>query len=113
MHITTSVSGAAAQITPHGAIDYDTLPALRAAAAGLPHDVTQVTWNLYDASFIDVSGLHLLTDTPHQDGRPPRQTEVAGLTPQSLRLLRLASELFPAQEFARLLPATTPTARAA
>ncbi|MEV5899815.1 hypothetical protein [Streptomyces sp. NPDC052127] len=102
MHITTMIVGTAARITPHGAIDYDTLPALRAAAAALPPNVNVVTWDLHDTSFMDVAGLHLLTDRRPQDG-PPRRTAVAGPAPQPLRLLRLAAELFPALEFTRLL----------
>ncbi|MFI5474491.1 hypothetical protein ACIA6D_30160 [Streptomyces cacaoi] len=107
MHITTMIGGTAARITPHGAIDHDALPALRAAAAALPPDVTQVTWDLHDTHFMDVAGLHLLTDQRLQDG-PPRQTAVTGLAPQPLRLLRLAAELFPALEFTRLLSDTPP-----
>ncbi|WP_314225357.1 hypothetical protein [Streptomyces zaehneri] len=111
MHITTMIVGTAARITPHGAIDHDTLPALRAAAAALPPNVTVVTWDLHDAPFMDVAGLHLLTDRRPPDG-PPRQTAVTGLAPQPLRLLRLAAELFPALEFGRLLcdlpPVQTP-----
>ena len=97
MRMTTSVSGTAAQITPHGAIEHQLA---RAAGWRVPGD-----WVVHDAYFVDVAGLHLLADPPPRDGRPPQETAVTGLTRQSLRLLEVAAELFPAQDFARLLPA--------
>ncbi|WP_328320726.1 STAS domain-containing protein [Streptomyces sp. NBC_00388] len=107
MHITTEIDGTTALITPHGEIDYDSLAALRATAAGLPQAVTDVTWDLHDARFMDVAGLHLLGDRRRQD-RSPRRTAVTGLAPQPLRLLHLAAELFPAMELAARLPAPSP-----
>ncbi|MFF2140364.1 hypothetical protein [Streptomyces sp. NPDC058193] len=102
MHITTSVYDTAARITPHGEIDHATLPALRAAAAALPH-VTHLIWDLHDARFMDAAGLHLLADPTDPDHLPPRQTTVIGLTAQAQHLLRLAAEMFPAVDFAHLL----------
>ncbi len=107
MHFTTRIDGAAAHITVHGEIDYDTLPTLRAAAAGLPPNVTELVWDLHDARFMDVAGLHLLCDQPSQEG-PARKTTVTNLAPQPLRLLVLATEVNPALELARLLPDTLP-----
>ncbi|WP_329446375.1 STAS domain-containing protein [Streptomyces canus] len=107
MHFTTRIDGAAAHITVHGEIDYTTLPTLSAAAAGLPPDVTELVWDLHDARFMDVAGLHLLFDQPSQEG-PARKTTVTNLAPQPLRLLVLATEVNPALELARLLPDTLP-----
>ncbi|MFB8029356.1 MULTISPECIES: hypothetical protein [unclassified Streptomyces] len=103
MRITTSVIDTAARITPHGEIDHATLPALRAAAAALPHHVTHLTWDLHDARFMDAAGLHLLADPKDPDHLFPRQTTVIGLTAQAQHLLRLAAEMFPAVDFAHLL----------
>ncbi|MFE5855347.1 STAS domain-containing protein [Streptomyces sp. NPDC056500] len=103
MRVTTMIDGTAAWITPHGAIDHYTVPILRATAAALPHEVTAVTWDLQDATFMDVSGLHLLCDQQRYDS-PIHQVAVTGLTPQQLRLLSLAAELFPTLQFPHLLP---------
>jgi anti-anti-sigma factor len=107
MHFTLRIDGTAAHITVHGEIDYTTLPTLRAAAAGLPPNVTELVWDLHDARFIDVAGLHLLFEQPSPEG-PPRKTTVTNLAPQPLRLLALATETIPALELAHLLPDTLP-----
>lgn len=109
MHFTKRIDGTAAHITVHGEIDYTTLPALRAAAAGLPPHVTELVWDLLDARFMDVAGLHLLFEHPSPQG-PPRKTTVTNLAPQPLRLLLLAAEVNPALEFAQLLPDTPQSA---
>ncbi|MFI8205283.1 STAS domain-containing protein [Streptomyces sp. NPDC085937] len=108
MHFTTHIDGSTARITVHGDIDYDTLPALRAAAGGLPPSVTELVWDLEHARFMDVAGLHLLFEekTPEY---PLRKTTVTNLAPQPLRLLVLAAEVRPDLEFSRLFP-DTPTA---
>ncbi|AYN42544.1 STAS domain-containing protein [Streptomyces dangxiongensis] len=108
MRITTRIDGTAARITVHGEIDHSTLPTLRATAAGLPPSVTELVWDLHDARFMDVAGLHLLFEQPSQEG-PPRKTTVTNLAPQPLRLLVLAAEVNPALELARLLPDTPAT----
>ncbi|CAL9336477.1 hypothetical protein SUDANB6_00178 [Streptomyces sp. enrichment culture] len=105
MHFTLRIDGTAARITVHGEIDYTTLPTLRAAAAGLPPNVTELVWDLHDARFMDVAGLHLLFEEPSQEG-PPRKTTVTNLAPQPLRLLILAAEVNPTLELARLFPDT-------
>ncbi|MEU1084689.1 STAS domain-containing protein [Streptomyces sp. NPDC005908] len=108
MHFTTHIDGSAARITVHGDIDYDTLPTLRAVAAGLPAGVTELVWDLEHARFMDVAGLHLLFEESSPTG-PPRKTTVTNLAPQPLRLLVLAAEIKPGLDFTRLLP-DTPTA---
>ncbi|MFG2793380.1 STAS domain-containing protein [Streptomyces sp. NPDC048419] len=108
MHFTLRIDDTAAHITVHGEIDYNTLPTLRAAAAGLPSNVTELVWDLHDAYFMDVAGLHLLFEQPSPEG-PPRKTTVTNLAPQPLRLLVVAAEVIPALELARLLPDTPPT----
>ncbi|CAL9608423.1 hypothetical protein SUDANB58_05582 [Streptomyces sp. enrichment culture] len=105
MHFTMRIDGTTARITVHGEIDYSTLPTLRAAAAGLPPNVTELIWDLHDAHFMDVAGLHLLFEEPSREG-PPRKTTVTNLAPQPLRLLLLATEVNPALELARLFPDT-------
>ncbi|MFJ4536666.1 STAS domain-containing protein [Streptomyces tibetensis] len=107
MHFAMRIDGTAAYITVHGEIDYTTLPTLRAAAAGLPPEVTELVWDLHDARFMDVAGLHLLFEQPSPEG-PPRKTTVTNLAPQPLRLLVLAAEANPALELAQLLPDTLP-----
>ncbi|MFG2682376.1 STAS domain-containing protein [Streptomyces sp. NPDC048392] len=105
MYFTMRIDATAAHITVHGEIDYNTLPTLRSAAAGLPPEVTELVWDLRDARFMDVAGLHLLFEQPSQES-PPRKTTVSNLAPQPLRLLLLAAETNPALELARLLPDT-------
>ncbi|MEV7020088.1 STAS domain-containing protein [Streptomyces sp. NPDC093991] len=105
MHFTTRTDGAAARITVHGEIDHDTLPLLRAAAAGLPPSVTELVWDLQHARFMDVAGLHLLFEQPSPEG-PSRKTTVTNLAPQPLRLLILATRVRPDLDLARLLPDT-------
>ncbi|MFE2537141.1 hypothetical protein [Streptomyces sp. NPDC059371] len=50
MRITAVIDGVSARITPHGPIEYDTLPALRGAVVDLPLEVTEVVWDLSDTS---------------------------------------------------------------
>ncbi|MGC2999115.1 STAS domain-containing protein [Streptomyces sp. G35A] len=107
MHFTLRIDGAVAHITVHGEIDYTTLPTLRAAAAGLPPHVTELVWDLHDARFMDVAGLHLLFEQPSHEG-PARKTTVTNLAPQALRLLVLATEVHPGLELTHLLPDTPP-----
>ncbi|MFF5899685.1 hypothetical protein ACFY8O_27675 [Streptomyces argenteolus] len=107
MNITTMIEGTTARIVPHTAIDQDTLPLLRATAAALPQWVTEVVWDLHDTPFMDLAGLHLLTD-PEPAGRPPRRTAVTGMRPQPQELLRVAAELFPPLRFPRQLPGARP-----
>ncbi|MDF3297080.1 STAS domain-containing protein [Streptomyces tropicalis] len=104
MHSTTTIDGSTARIVPHGDIDFTALADLRASRAALPPEVTTVTWDLHDAAFMDVAGLHLLTDHLTETGHPHRTAAVTGLTAQPDRLLRLASDLFPAMGFDQLLP---------
>ncbi|GGQ74010.1 STAS domain-containing protein [Streptomyces althioticus] len=108
MHFTTEIDGSSARITVHGEIDYDTLPLLRAAEAGLPASVTDLVWDLEHARFMDVAGLHLLFEQQSPEG-PVRRTTVTNLAPQPLRLLMLATQVRPGLELTRLFP-DTPTA---
>ncbi|ANB04092.1 hypothetical protein SAM40697_6796 [Streptomyces ambofaciens] len=105
MNITTTIDGTRARISPRGVIDYDTLPPLRAATAALPAGVTDLLWDMGEATFMDVAGLHLLFD-PAPPGGPLRTTTVTGLGPQPLRLLALAAGLDPALDSSRLAPDT-------
>ncbi|MEU6485336.1 STAS domain-containing protein [Streptomyces sp. NPDC046887] len=104
MHSTTTIDGTTARITPHGVIDFDTLPGLRASRAALPPEITAVTWDLRDTVFMDVAGLHLLTEHLSENGHSRWIVAVAGLAAQPERLLRMAAEAFPALGFGRLLP---------
>ncbi|MFC9266261.1 STAS domain-containing protein [Streptomyces zhihengii] len=99
MHITTEIRGTAATLTPRGDIDYQHLDQLRATVQQLPTSVTDVSWDLRDAPFVDVAGLHLLS-TPSD---PRRGTSLANLQPQHRRLLTIACELFPDADFDRYL----------
>ncbi|MFG2311470.1 STAS domain-containing protein [Streptomyces sp. NPDC048566] len=95
MRITTMTEGHRARITPHAAIDLDVLPDLRAALHALPEQVTTVVWDLRDTPFMDSAGLHLLFDPPTTGESQPRTRCVTGLTPQPLRLLLTAEQIFP------------------
>ncbi|MGW6485685.1 ANTAR domain-containing protein [Streptomyces sp. NPDC055056] len=104
MRITTMIDGVFAWITPHGPIDHEALPQLRAAVAVLPYEVTSVVWDLSDVPFMDVAGLHLLFGRPPEDIPEPPTAAVTGLGPQPLRLLQLAAQTYPPLE-----PAVTST----
>ncbi|MBO1330715.1 STAS domain-containing protein [Streptomyces sp. VRA16 Mangrove soil] len=90
MHITTELHGDRATLTPHGDIDADHVDQLRASVTALPDAVTSLVWDLRDAPFLDIPGLHLF-----EPATDPVRTTVVNLQPQPLRLLRLAHELFP------------------
>ncbi|MEU5656846.1 STAS domain-containing protein [Streptomyces sp. NPDC047737] len=102
MHVTAMIDATTARIIPHGEIDHDTLPKLRAVLAALPQDVTEVIWDLQDTPFIDTAGLHLLIDP--QPVNRPRRTTVTAMPSQPLELLRTAAEVFPTFGFGELLP---------
>ncbi|MFD8522258.1 STAS domain-containing protein [Streptomyces capillispiralis] len=105
MNVTTTIDGTSARISAHGEIDFDTLPPLRAAAASLPPQVTDLQWDLTHVPFMDVAGLHLLFDST-TSGLDCR-TAVSGLGSQPLRLLHTAAGVNPAVfDLSRLLPDT-------
>ncbi|WP_053849873.1 STAS domain-containing protein [Streptomyces sp. NRRL B-24085] len=107
MNVTTVIDGTRARIIPHGEIDADTLPPLRAALAGLPPGFSDVQFDLRETAFMDVAALRFLFD--HCADASPRRRTVTGLSPQPMRLLLLASDLYPATYgLARLLPDTVP-----
>jgi anti-anti-sigma factor len=105
MRFTLRIDDTVARITVYGDIDYYTLPTLRSAAAGLSPHATELLWDLRDARFMDVAGLHLLFEPRSQEGTT-RKTTVTNLGPQPLRLLVLAAGVNPALELADLLPDT-------
>ncbi|MFM9812858.1 STAS domain-containing protein [Streptomyces scabiei] len=104
MLITTTIDDGAAVISPRGEIDFDALPGLLAAARELPQSVTQVTWDLRQALFMDIAGLHLLIYQRLACLDADRTLTVTGLSQQPLRLLRLAQQLFPAGDWGDFLP---------
>ncbi|MEU7702632.1 hypothetical protein [Streptomyces sp. NPDC039028] len=106
MNITTTITGTTARLTPHGEIDFDTLPPLHSAVDRLPPPVTDLLWDLEHLTFTDIAGLHLLFGTaPH--GHPRYRTTVANLRDQPLQLLLTATELFPAAyDVSRLIPSS-------
>lgn len=63
-------------------------------AAGQPSKLAKLVWDLHDARFMDLAGLHLLFEQPSQEG-PPGKTTVTNLASQPLRLLALAAEVIP------------------
>ncbi|MGW3852980.1 STAS domain-containing protein [Streptomyces fagopyri] len=85
-------------------IDGDTLPGLLSAAHVLPDSVTGVTWDLREAHFIDVAGLHLLVHQRSACQEAGRLLTVVGLGRQPRRLLELAWEVFPEGWWADFLP---------
>ncbi|MGW3866679.1 STAS domain-containing protein [Streptomyces sp. NPDC005047] len=104
MNITTTIDGSHARISLDGEIDFHTVPQLRAATADLPARVTELLWDLEAATFMDVTGLHLLFD-PTPPGSSPHRTTVTGLGSQPLRLLTLAADLNLDIDLTRLIPA--------
>ncbi|MFB7031611.1 MULTISPECIES: STAS domain-containing protein [unclassified Streptomyces] len=106
MNITTTITGTSARITPHGEIDLDTLPPLRAAVDRLPPHVTGLVWDLEHLSFTDIAGLRLLFG-PAPQGSVCRRTSVTSLREQPLQLLLIAADLFPTvYDVAQLIPDT-------
>jgi anti-anti-sigma factor len=103
MYVTTAHEGSAAVIRPCGEIDVDTLPGLLVAARELPRSVTEVTWDMTGARFMDVAGLRLLVQERTACLDAGRKLLVTGLRPQPLRLLRIAQEVFPAGEWGDFL----------
>ncbi|BDM74460.1 hypothetical protein HEK616_79470 (plasmid) [Streptomyces nigrescens] len=112
MLISTTHDGATAVISPVGEIDFVALPELLAAAQELPRSVSQVTWDLREALFMDVAGLHLLVHQRLACLDTDRTLTVTGLHQQPLRLLRLAQELFPAEDWGDFVAGHLPTAAA-
>lgn len=110
MLVTTTNDGITAVISPHGEIDFDTLPALLAAARKVPASVTQVTWDLRAARFMDVAGLHLLIHQRLACLNTDRTLTVTGLHRQPLYLLQLARDLFPDGRWNDFLPRSLPAA---
>jgi anti-anti-sigma regulatory factor len=104
MLITITVDGATAVISPIGDIDFGTLPDLTASGRFLPESVTRMTWDMSEATFVDVAGLHLLVHERRDSLRAGRTLTVTGLGYQPTRLLQVAHELFPAEHWDGFLP---------
>ncbi|MER5736876.1 MULTISPECIES: hypothetical protein [unclassified Streptomyces] len=106
MNVVTTITGTTARVTPHGEIDFGTLPLLHAAVDRLPPHVTLLLWDLEHTPFTDVSGLRLLFGRAPRSG-PHRRTAATRLHDQPLHLLLLAADLFPAAyDVSRLIPDT-------
>ncbi|MGW6418993.1 STAS domain-containing protein [Streptomyces sp. NPDC055055] len=106
MNITTTITGTTARITPHGEIDFHSLPPLHRALDRLPSHVTDLLWDLEHLSFTDVAGLHLIFG-PTPNGRPRQRKTAINLRDQPLQLLLTAADLFPAAyDFSHLIPHT-------
>lgn len=99
----TVILGDRAAIRPHGDIDHDELPSLRAASDALPGGVAFLTWDFGDVPFLGVAGLHLLHEQRLLAGRQGRTLTVRGLRTQPRRLLAVAAELYPAMGWETLL----------
>ncbi|WP_221349491.1 STAS domain-containing protein [Streptomyces beigongshangae] len=104
MSISTTIDGTTVVIRPRGEIDFDTLPNLLATAQKLPQSVTEVVWDLREAQFMDVSALHLLVHQRLACQEANRTLTVTGLSQQPQRLLQLAQELFPADQWSDFFP---------
>ncbi|MET9123334.1 STAS domain-containing protein [Streptomyces sp. NPDC004528] len=104
MIFTVTDAGVTAVFTPHGEIDSDSLPDLLSAVHMLPESVTGVTWDLREARYMDVAGLHLLVHQRSACQEAGRILTVVGLGRQPQRLLELAWELFPAGRWGDFLP---------
>ncbi|MEU0039558.1 STAS domain-containing protein [Streptomyces sp. NPDC006333] len=104
MIFTVTDAGVTAVITPSGEIDSDTLPGLLSAVHLLPEFVTGVTWDLRQAQFVDVAGLHLLVHQRSACQEAGRILTVVGLGRQPKRLLELAREVSPAGRWDDFMP---------
>ncbi|MFE2355230.1 STAS domain-containing protein [Streptomyces parvulus] len=102
MNISTFVVGHAAAIFPHGDIDHETLPALRAASDALPPDVRTVTWAMDQVPFMDTTALHLLHEQRTTARHRGWTLFVRGLRPQHHRLLTVAASVSPTMDFLSL-----------
>ncbi|MEW1681780.1 hypothetical protein [Streptomyces sp. NPDC093594] len=78
MNVTTTLDGTTARIRTHGEIDFDTLPLLRAAAAALPWQVSDLQWDLSETPFTDIAGLHLLYLYDDEQPAPPHDRDGTG-----------------------------------
>jgi anti-anti-sigma regulatory factor len=110
MLISTTTEGPAAVVTPCGEITFDALPLLLAAHRTLPPAIDEVIWDLRQAPFMDITGLHLLVDQRIASRKAGRRLTITGLQDQPLRLVRLAQELFPEDHWTDFLPHEVPTA---
>jgi hypothetical protein len=74
MHFTMRIDGTAAHITVHGEIDYNTLPTLRAAAAGQPSKLTELVWDycMMPASWTSPAST-CSSSSRHKRARPARR----------------------------------------
>ncbi|MFF8747254.1 STAS domain-containing protein [Streptomyces californicus] len=104
MLTSTIVVEDSAVITPHGDIDFEALPALRAAAHALPAEVRKVTWDLSHVNFADTAALHLLDEQCFAARHHARRVFVRGLRPQPSRLLQVATTILPCCNWAEILP---------
>ncbi|MER7983686.1 STAS domain-containing protein [Streptomyces sp. NPDC095817] len=107
MIVKTSIIGTTAVISPHGDIDFDSLPHLVTAADELPAVVTRVIWDFQAVSFIDSAGLDLLTCQRRTCQALNRTLTVSGLPGQGRRLLSLSEDLFPTGNWDDFIPADT------
>ncbi|WP_327677357.1 STAS domain-containing protein [Streptomyces sp. NBC_00467] len=106
MKTTTTISGTTATITFHTDIDFESLPEIESAVT-LPATVTDVTWNLENTPFMDVTGLRLLQEQRDAARARKGSLTVTGLHSQPQRLLQTAAELFPAMDWDQFLPRPT------
>ncbi|MET9499410.1 STAS domain-containing protein [Streptomyces sp. NPDC006552] len=113
MFVTTAIDGDTAVISPRGEIDFDALPDLLAAPTHLPRTVTRVVWDLHQATFMDIAGLHLLAGQRDACRRSHRELTVTGLGRQAEHLLLLARSVFPAYDFDEFLPSDASPAQVA
>lgn len=104
MLTSTIVVEDAAIVTPHGDIDFEALPSLRAAAHVLPAEVRKVTWDLSHVSFADTAVLHLLDEQCLAAHHHARRVFVRGLRPQPSRLFQVAATTLPDCNWAEILP---------
>ncbi|MER5884902.1 STAS domain-containing protein [Streptomyces sp. NPDC001941] len=113
MFITSKVDGTTAVLTARGEIDFDALPELVNASAALPPSVTEVTWELREAPFMDIAGLHLLIHQRLACEQAGRKLTVTGLHRQPLHLLEMAQNLFPDGRWNEFLPDSAAASEAA
>ncbi|WP_371673479.1 STAS domain-containing protein [Streptomyces sp. NBC_00289] len=94
-HVLLCPDGTAATLTVDTDIDDQTRPDLESAADALPATVRELTLDLGPVVFVDSAVLHLIGSMQRSVERNGGRLRIAGLAPQPLRLLRLASALWP------------------
>ncbi|GAB2575793.1 hypothetical protein GCM10027168_05950 [Streptomyces capparidis] len=81
--------GSTVVLQPHGEVDHDSVPALRAAVAGMPEPLPPLAIDMSRVPFMDSAGIHALIDIRRRCLASGGGLTVVGLRAQPARLVRL------------------------